>query len=57
MSKAKSYKEHLLKALKNPKEAAAYLDACLEDENIHVFLLALKDVAEAKGEGQIAPFN
>lgn len=49
MGKAKSYKEHLLKALKNPKEAAAYLDACLEDENFHVFLLALKDVAEARG--------
>ena len=49
MGKAKSYKEHLLKALQDPVEAAAYLDACLEDEDIHVFLLALKDVAEAKG--------
>lgn len=49
MRKTKSYKEHLLKSLEDPREAAAYLDACLEDEDPHVFLLALKDVAEARG--------
>lgn len=49
MGRTKKYKEHLLKALENPNEAAAYLDACLEDEDPHVFLLALKDVAEARG--------
>lgn len=49
MRKTKNYKEHLLKSLEDPKEAAAYLDACLEDEDPHVFLLALKDVAEARG--------
>lgn len=49
MGKTKSYKEHLLNALQDPEEAAAYLDACLEDEDPHVFLLALKDVAEARG--------
>jgi probable addiction module antidote protein len=49
MGKTRSYKEHLLKALRDPEEAAAYLDACLEDEDLHVFLLALKDVAEARG--------
>lgn len=49
MGKSKSYKEHLLEALQDPKEAAAYLDACLEDDDPHVFLLALKDVAEARG--------
>lgn len=49
MGKSKSYKEHLLKELQDPDEAAAYLDACLEDEDPHVFLLALKDVAEAQG--------
>ncbi len=31
MVKTKSYKEHLLKQLQNPKEAAAYLDAALHD--------------------------
>lgn len=49
MGKTKSYKEHLLKALQDSEEAAAYLDACLEDKDCHVFLLALKDVAEARG--------
>lgn len=49
MGRTKNYKEHLLKSLKDPKEAAAYLDACLDDEDPHVFLLALKDVAEASG--------
>lgn len=49
MGKTKKYKEHLLKSLEDPREAAAYLDACLEDDDPHVFLLALKDVAEARG--------
>lgn len=49
MGQTKKYKEHLLKSLQDPKEAAAYLDACLEDEDPHVFLLALKDVAKARG--------
>lgn len=49
MGRTKNYKEHLLKELQDPEEAAAYLDACLEDEDPHVFLLALKDVAEARG--------
>lgn len=47
MGKTNKYKEHLLKSLEDPNEAAAYLDACLEDDDPHVFLLALKDVAEA----------
>jgi len=49
MGTTKKYKEHLLKLLKDPEEAAAYLDACLEDNDPSLFLLALKDVAEAKG--------
>src|ERR1700684_2651717 len=49
MGRTKNYKEHLLKSLQDPKEAAAYLDACLEDEDPCVFLLALKDVAKARG--------
>ena len=49
MVKAKKYKEHLLDQLQNPKEAAAYLNAALHDEDPHVFLLALRDIAEAKG--------
>ena len=44
-----SYRDGLLKALKNPEEAEQYLNACLEDEDPRVFLLALRDVAEARG--------
>jgi probable addiction module antidote protein len=46
---SRDYKEGLLKSLKNPAEAAAYLNAALEDGSQEVFLLALKDVCEAKG--------
>lgn len=49
MVKAKSYKEHLLKQLQKPKEAAAYLNAALHDDDPQVFLLALRDIAEARG--------
>src|SRR3954467_9625979 len=44
-----SYRESLLRSLKNTDEAAQYLNACLEDEDARVFLLALRDVAEARG--------
>ncbi len=47
--KTKPYRESLLESLKNPDEAAQYLNACLEDEDARVFLLALRDVAEAHG--------
>jgi probable addiction module antidote protein len=38
-----------MKVLKKRKEAAAYLNAALEDGDPEVFLLALKDVADAQG--------
>jgi hypothetical protein len=44
---ADSYREGLVDALKNPEEAAHYLKACLEDGDIRVFLLAIRDVAAA----------
>ena len=44
----RSYREDLLKQLKNPKEAAEYLNACMNDSE-EVFLLALRDVVEASG--------
>lgn len=49
MNKSKSYKELLHKRLKSPEEAAAYLNAALEDEDPGVFLVALRDIAEANG--------
>src|SRR5690242_6212978 len=44
-----SYRENLLRSLKDPKEAAEYLNASLEDQDPRVFLLALRDVADAHG--------
>ena len=63
MSKAsRPYKEGLLEDLRDPSEAVAYLTAALEDGSPNVFLLALRDVAEAHGmkrlaEGILAQLN
>jgi len=48
--RSKKYKEdYLYKMLQNPKEAAAYLNECLKDEDPSVFLIALRDVIKANG--------
>lgn len=47
--KSKKYQESLIESLKNPREAAAYLNAALDDGDEKVFLLALRNVAEAYG--------
>lgn len=44
-----SYHGDLITALKDPAEAAAYLDAALEEGDPELFLLALRNVAEAQG--------
>jgi probable addiction module antidote protein len=49
MPRSRSYQTELVEALKNPDEAAEYLDAALEDGDTQVFLLALRNVAEAHG--------
>ncbi|MBS0624070.1 MAG: putative addiction module antidote protein [Verrucomicrobia bacterium] len=49
MAKVRDYKVHLLEQLQDPDEAAAYLNAALQDNDPHVFLLALRDIAEAQG--------
>ena len=49
MAKIASYQEDLIEALKNPKEAAAYLNAAIEEGDREVFLLALRNVAQAHG--------
>ena len=49
MSKSRSYEDVLAEDLQDPTEAAEYLNACLEDGNPEVFLLALRDVARARG--------
>ena len=48
------YEDGLKAALANPDEAAAYLNAALEDNDQEVFLLALRDVTEARGFSQVA---
>lgn len=45
----KAYQESLIKALEDPSEAAAYLNAALEEKDEKMFLVALKNVAEAQG--------
>lgn len=52
--KYRDYRESLIEDLQDPKEALAYLNAALIDEDQRVFLLALKDVLEAQGEGFLA---
>ncbi len=49
MIKTTAYQRDLVDALKDPVEAAAYLNAAIEDGDRAVFLLALRNVAEASG--------
>jgi probable addiction module antidote protein len=49
MSRTRRYEEVIDEDLEDPAEAAAYLNACLQDEDPEVFLLALRDVARARG--------
>ncbi len=46
---ATSYQEDLLSSLKDPLEAAAYLNAAMEDGDRSIFLLAMRNVAAAHG--------
>jgi DNA-binding phage protein len=58
MPTSRSYHSYLIESLKDSQEAAAYLDAVLEEGNYDELLLALRNVAEARiassGESQIA---
>jgi len=49
MAASKPYQPELIEALSDPREAAEYLNAALEDGDPETFLLALRNVAEAKG--------
>ncbi|MFM9905104.1 MAG: addiction module antidote protein [Pyrinomonadaceae bacterium] len=48
------YQQYLVDRLKDPAEAGAYLNAALEDDDYRVFLLALRDVADAFGITKVA---
>jgi len=53
----KSYQAALIESLKDPEEAAAYLNAALEEQAEdaeELFLLALRNVAEAHGIAKLA---
>ena len=55
MKKAtKNCKDYLNETLKDPAEAAAYLNAAIDDGDEKVFLLALRDIAEARGISNVA---
>lgn len=49
-----NYEDGLKAALLDPNEAAAYLNAALEENDQALFLLALRDIAEAHGFSQMA---
>ncbi|MCG3769172.1 MAG: hypothetical protein JW384_00292 [Nitrosomonadaceae bacterium] len=55
MKKAsRPYRPELLKALTDPIEAAEYLNAALEEDSNELFLVALRNVAEAHGMKKMA---
>jgi len=49
MARITEYQKDLIEALKDPAEAAAYLNAALEEGDKDTFLLALRNIAEANG--------
>ena len=50
-----TYHHDLIESLKDPEEAVGYLRAALEESDMpEVFLLAMRDVAEAKGISLLA---
>ncbi len=49
-----NYETGLKAALADPEEAAAYLNAALEENDQEVFLLALRDITEARGFSRVA---
>ncbi len=46
---SRPYERDLHQDLADPREAAAYLTAAIEDGDLNVFLLALRDVAQVHG--------
>lgn len=50
----KSYDESLTKALQDPAEAAAYIEAVMELDDPATLLVALRHVAKAHGMAEVA---
>ncbi len=49
MRKSKAYQPDLIESLRDTREAEEYLNAALEEDDPELFLLALRNVAEAQG--------
>ena len=49
-----SYQSYLIESLKDPVEAAAYVEAVLEMEDPTALLVALRQVAKAHGMAEVA---
>lgn len=47
MVKSKSYQDYLIESLKDPVEAANYLNAALEDGDYNVIATAVRNVVKA----------
>ncbi len=52
--RSRDYHSSLIEDLKNPTEATAYLEVALEEGSNEEFLLALRNVAEARGISKIS---
>ena len=51
---SRPYRPELLRALRDPTEAAEYLNAALAENSNELFLLALRNVAESHGIKRLA---
>lgn len=49
MKMSNAYQTDLIESLRNAREAEQYLNAALEEDDPKMFLLALRNVAEAQG--------
>jgi probable addiction module antidote protein len=49
-----AYEDYMSDLMQDGAEAEAYLTACFESEDHRTFLLALRDIAEARGMSKIA---
>ncbi|MBF0286005.1 MAG: putative addiction module antidote protein [Magnetococcales bacterium] len=49
MARSRDYQEGLLASLQDPREASEYLNAALEEGDLELFLVALRNVADAHG--------
>jgi DNA-binding phage protein len=54
MRQSVPYDDYLIESVKDRRLAEAYLNAALEEDNSRVFLLALRNVAQARGTTKLA---